>query len=191
MNDDIEVITPDWIECMLQLCQREGVGIVGAKLHYENESLQHVGVAFWNGLPDHIHRAFPKAYPGHFFSAVANRNYLAVTGAVLMTKRGLFEAVNGFDEQFAINYNDIDYCLKIFNKGFRVVFAAVARLFHYESVSREGVVAPEEILLFQQKWMDFVSYDPYYNSIFENHPPVFDLRHDYLNLSVSDPAKVI
>lgn len=189
MNDDIEVITPDWMECMLQLCQREGVGVVGAKLQYENESLQHVGVAFWNGLPDHIHRAFPGAYPGHFFSAVANRNYLAVTGAVLMTKRKLFEVVGGFDEQFTINYNDIDYCLKVFKEGFRTVFAAGARLFHYESVSREAVVAPEEIALFQQKWMDFVSYDPYCSIFFDNHPPVFALRNEWLTLPISNPAK--
>jgi len=188
LNDDIEIITPDWMECMLQLCQRKSVGIVGAKLHYENESLQHVGVAFWNGLPDHIHRAFPGTYPGHSFSAVANRNYLAVTGAVLMTKRELFEAVEGFDEQFAINYNDIDYCLKVFNKGFRIVFAAGARLFHYESLSREAVVAQEEIVLFQQKWKDFVSYDPYYSMFFDNHPPVFALRNNWLTLSISDPA---
>ena len=179
MNDDIEVITPDWMECMLQLCQRKGVGVVGAKLHYENESLQHVGVAFWNGLPDHIHRAFPGTHPGHFFSSVANRNYLAVTGAVLMTKHELFETVGGFDEQFPINYNDIDYCLKMFSKGFRIVFAAGARLFHYESVSREAVVAHDEIQLFQQKWMDTVSYDPYYGSVFDNHPPVFELRHEW------------
>lgn len=188
MNDDIEVITPDWMECMLQLCQRKGVGVVGAKLHYENESLQHVGIAFWDGLPDHIYRAFPGIHPGHFFSTVANRNYLAVTGAVLMTKRELFEKVGGFDEQFAINYNDIDYCLKAFREGLRVVFAAGARLFHYESVSRKAVVAAEEIALFQQKWVDVVSYDPYYSAFFENHPPVFALRHEWTHLSIPDPT---
>ena len=189
MNDDIEVIAPDWLECMLQLCQRKGVGIVGAKLHFENEALQHVGVAFWNGLPDHIHREFPGTDPGHFFSAVANRNYLAVTGAVLLTKRELFEKVDGFDEQFAINYNDIDYCLRVFREGFRIVYAAGARLFHYESVSRERVVAPEEISLFQQKWLDTVSHDPYYSTFFDNHPPVFALRHEWPSPSTLDPIK--
>jgi O-antigen biosynthesis protein len=188
MNDDIEVIAPDWMECMLQLCQRKGVGVVGAKLHYENESLQHVGVAFWNGLPDHIHRAFPKEYPGYYFSAVANRNYLAVTGAVLMTKRELFEEVNEFDERFAINYNDIDYCLKIFKLGFRIVFAAGARLYHYESVSREATVASSEINLFQEKWMNFISYDPYYGNFFDNHPPNFELRQSWKRAPIFNPA---
>ncbi|MDD2685722.1 MAG: glycosyltransferase [Gallionella sp.] len=189
MNDDIEVITPDWMECMLQLCQRKGVGAVGAKLHYENESLQHVGIAFWNGLPDHIHRAYPGNYPGHLFSAVANRNYLAVTGAVLMTKQELFKSVGGFDERFAINYNDIDYCLKVFKEGFRIVFAAGAQLCHYESVSREAVVAQDEINLFQQKWKDVLTNDPYYSVYFDNHPPVFALRHDWTAVPSFDPLK--
>ena len=189
MNDDIEVITPDWMECMLQLCQRNGVGIVGAKLHYENESLQHAGVAFWNGLPDHIHRAYPRDYPGYFFSASANRNYLAVTGAVLMTKREIFQSVGGFDERFAINYNDIDYCLKVFNEGFRIVLAAGAQLYHYESQSREAVVAEEEINLFQQKWSGVTSYDPYYSIYFENHPPAFILRDDWAGIASIDPLK--
>ena len=189
MNDDIEVITLDWMECMLQLCQRKGVGIVGAKLHYENESLQHVGVAFWNGLPDHIHRAYQGNYPGHLFSAVANRNYLAVTGAVLMTKQKIFKSVGGFDECFAINYNDIDYCLKVFKEGYRVVFTAGAQLCHYESVSREAAVTQEEINLFQQKWKDVVTNDPYYSVYFDNHPPVFALRHEWTAFPVFDPLK--
>ncbi len=189
MNDDIEIIAQDWMECMLQLCQREGVGAVGAKLLYENNTLQHTGVAFWDGLPDHIYRAYPGQYPGHFFSTVANRNYLAVTGAVLMTKRTLFNTVDGFDEQFAINYNDIDYCLKVFRKGFRIVYAAGAELFHYESVSREAVVAAEEIELFQQKWKDTVSYDPYYSDFFDNHPPVFSLCQKWESFSILDPVK--
>lgn len=189
MNDDIEVISRDWMECMLQLCQRKGVGVVGAKLHFEDESLQHVGVTFWEQLPDHIHRGFHKMDPGYFFSAVANRNYLAVTGAVLMTKRELFEAVGGFDEQFAVNYNDIDYCLKAFSSGYRIVYAAGAKLFHYESVSRERVVAAEEITLFQQKWKDTVSYDPYYSVFFGDHPPVYALRHEWSRLSLLDPEK--
>ena len=100
----------------------------------------------------------------------------------------LFFAVDGFDEQFPINYNDIDYCLKLFREGFRTVYAASARLFHYESVSREAVVAPEEIALFQQKWMDVVSYDPYYSNFFDNHPPVFTLRHEWSPSATLDPV---
>jgi GT2 family glycosyltransferase len=179
MNDDIEVIKPDWMECMLQLCQRDGVGVVGAKLHFANGSLQHVGVTFWDGLPDHIYSGLPAKDPGYFFSSVANRNYLAVTGAVSMTKSELFKKVGGFDDRFAVNYNDIDFCLKVIKEGFRVVFASGAELYHYESVSRERTVASDEIALFQKKWKDFVSYDPYYSRYFDNHPPMFVLRHDW------------
>ena len=183
MNDDIKVISDDWLECMLQLCQRDGVGIVGAKLYYENKTLQHVGVAFWNGMPDHIHRGFPTSSPGYFFSSVANRNYLAVTGAVLLTKRVLFEKVNGFEEEFPINYNDIDYCLKVFEKGFRVVYAAGAKLFHYESVTRGVGVTEFEINKFRSKLGNFVKNDPYYSSYFNDHPPNFELRSNWINNS--------
>ncbi|MHB8778411.1 MAG: glycosyltransferase [Anaerolineales bacterium] len=191
MNDDIEAIANDWMECMLQLAQRPGIGVVGAKLYFESDKLQHVGVAFWNGLPDHICREIHGSDPGHFFSSCANRNYLAVTGAVLMTKRSVFEEIGGFDERLAINYNDIDYCLKVIQSGRRVVFAAGAELYHYESVSRARTVAADEIKLFQNRWRDLVSSDPYYSPFFENHPPNFILRNDWSSVTIVDPMKSI
>lgn len=179
MNDDIEVITPDWLECMLQLAQRPDVGVVGAKLLFENGTLQHAGVAFWQGLPDHIRREFPGDDPGYFFSSTANRNYLAVTGAAMLTKRSLFEKVGGFDERFAINYNDIDYCLKVFQGGQRIVFAAGAQLYHFESISRARTVAQTEIDLFLHKWKTLTTRDPYYSPLFEDHPPDYTLRASF------------
>ena len=176
LNDDIEVIAPDWLECMLQLIQRAGVGVVGAKLFYENGNIQHAGVTFWQGLPDHLRKGFDQADPGHFFSSVANRNYLAVTGAALLTKHDDFDAVGGFDEKFAVNYNDIDYCLKIGNLGKRTVYAAGAELFHFESTSRKPTVAQNEIDLFQRKWKNRTAVDPYYSPYFNNHPPNFQLK---------------
>lgn len=106
-----------------------------------------------------------------------------------MTKQEIFKSVGGFDERFAINYNDIDYCLKVFKEGFRIVFAAGAQLCHYESLSREAVVGQDEINLFQQKWKDVVTYDPYYSVYFDNHPPVFALRHDWTTVPSFDPLK--
>ncbi|MHB1145443.1 MAG: glycosyltransferase [Thiobacillus sp.] len=179
MNDDIEVITPDWLECMLQLAQRPSVGAVGAKLLFENGTLQHAGVTFWQGLPDHIRREFPGNDPGYFFSSTANRNYLAVTGAVMLTRRSVFQEVGGFDERFAINYNDIDYCLKVFQTGRRIVFAAGAQLHHFESISRARTVAEQEIDLFLQKWKDLTAHDPYYSPLFEDHPPSYALRTNF------------
>lgn len=187
LNDDVEAISSDWLECMLQLAQRPEVGVVGAKLYFENGTIQHAGVAFCEGLPDHVRREAPGADPGYFFSSCANRNYMAVTGAVLMSPRKVFEGVGGFDERFAINYNDVDYCLKVFATGLRVVFAAGAELFHFESISRERTVSPHEIALFRHKWNELVAHDPYYSSNFESRPPDFRLRTDWTSMAQHDP----
>jgi GT2 family glycosyltransferase len=191
MNDDIEAIAHDWMACMLQLAQRPDIGVVGAKLYFENDKLQHVGIAFWNGLPDHIGREMPGTDAGYFYSSCANRNYLAVTGAVMMSRRSVFEEVGGFDERLAINYNDIDYCLKVYHSGRRVVFAAGAELYHYESLSRERTVAEDEIKLFQDRWRDLVAKDPYFGPYFDNHPPNYLLRNDWLSVITVDPLKSI
>ena len=177
LNDDIEVINRDWLRNMLHLVQREGVGVVGAKLFFEDGTLQHVGVAFDDdGLPDHILRGHPGRDLGYFFSAVGTRNYLAVTGACLMTPRNLFRKLGGFSETFAVNYNDIDYCLKAYEAGYRIVFTPHARLYHFESKTRERVVAQAEIDLFRQRWAKVTCSDPYYSRLFQSKPPNFALR---------------
>ena len=176
LNDDIEVISPNWIEAMLSVAQKPGVGAVGAKLHFADGTLQHVGVTFWEGLPDHILRGAPADDPGYFFSSVAMRNYLAVTGACLLVSRDLYQAVGGFDEDFAINYNDIDFCLKIIDQGLRNVFTPHARLYHYESMNRERSVDDSEIELFLARWKAKLAVDPYYSSYLDPHPPNFLLK---------------
>ena len=108
LNDDTEVISEDWLENMLQLVQRKEVGAVGAKLIYENNTIQHGGVTFSNGLPDHIFKGKYKDDPGYFFNLVTNRNYLAVTGAAMITKKSDFDLVKGFEEKFKINWFRID-----------------------------------------------------------------------------------
>lgn len=175
LNDDIEVIGPDWIEAMLSLAQRTGIGAVGAKLYFEDGTLQHVGVAFCNGLPDHIRRGFPGDDPGYFFSTEGQRNYLAVTGACILLKRSIFQEVGGFEETFAINYNDIDLCLKIWQKGYRNVYTSQAKLYHFESRNRKREVATHEQDLFLQRWADKISVDPYYSHYFSSSPPNFEL----------------
>ena len=174
MNDDIEIINEEWMENLIQICQRRNIGAVGAKLIYENETLQHVGVSFHkSGLPDHIRRGYDRNEPGHFFSSTANRNYLAVSGAVLITKKNDFLEVNGFEENFPINYNDIDYCLKLQKINKRVVFCASAKLYHFESTSREAYVDKKEIELFLHKWRDVTLDDPFYNVNLHKDPPDF------------------
>jgi len=175
LNDDIEVIAPDWIEAMLSLAQRPGVGAVGAKLLFEDGTLQHVGVTFCNGLPDHIRRGYPGNEAGYFFSSDGQRNYLAVTGACVLLAGEIFQEVGGFDETFAINYNDIDLCLKVWQKGYRNVYTGQAMLYHFESRNRKREVAFREADLFLQRWAKTLGYDPYYSQYFRAAPPNFEL----------------
>lgn len=175
LNDDIEVIAPDWIEAMLSLAQRVGVGAVGAKLFFEDGTLQHAGVTFCNGLPDHIRRGYPEDDPGYFFSTEGQRNYLAVTGACVLLRQSLFQEVGGFEEAFAVNYNDIDLCLKIWQKGYRNVYTGQAKLYHFESRNRKREVATHEQDLFLQRWGSRFNEDPYYSHYFSASPPNFEL----------------
>ena len=177
LNDDTEVISPDWIEAMLHFAQRSEIGAVGAKLYFEENTLQHVGVSFIeNGMPDHVCSGFAGRSPGYFFSSVGNRNYLAVTGACFLTPRKVFEAIGGFNDKFAVNYNDIDYCLRVYEAGYRIVFTPHAELYHYESKCRERFVAPEEIDLFRELWQWKTLRDPYYNINLASSPPNFEIK---------------
>ncbi|MEE7455594.1 glycosyl transferase [Methylorubrum populi] len=175
LNDDISVITPDWIEAMLGLAQNPGVGAVGPKLLFEDGSLQHAGVVFGEGLPDHVRRGYPGDDPGDHGSSLTNRNYLAVTGACVMVRRVEFEAIDGFDEGYAINYNDIDLCLRLGERGLRTVYCAEARLHHYESRNRVPTVDPAEQARFRKRWGARLARDPYYGDAFGIRPPAFEL----------------
>jgi GT2 family glycosyltransferase len=175
LNDDIEVITPDWIEAMLALLAIPGVGVVGPKLVFEDGSLQHVGVVFGEGFPNHVRRGFPGDDAGDHGSSLANRNYLAVTGACMMVRRADFEAVQGFDETYPVNYNDIDLCLRLRERSLRVVYCAEGRLHHYESRNRIPVVDPSEQARFRRRWGAQVARDPYYPAVFGVRPPAFRL----------------
>jgi len=165
LNDDVKVITPDWIEQMFRYSQQPDIGAVGAKLLFPTGRIQHAGVLLLNGNPGHPYYDHPKEELGYFLSAAVTRNYLAVTGACLMTKRLLFEQVGGFSEEFSLNYNDVDFCLKLHQRGYRMVYVPDAMLYHYESLSRgnAGRVAPEELDRFKEKWYKCYAVDPYYN----------------------------
>jgi GT2 family glycosyltransferase len=177
LNDDTEVISHDWLEGLLGLAQWEAIGVVGAKLLFEDGTIQHAGVAFTDdGLPDHVFRSYPGNLPGHFYNVCGNRNYLAVTGACLLTKKDVFHKVSGFNEDFAINYNDIDYCLKVHDAGFRIVYTPHAVLYHYESRSRERTVSQQEIDLFLDLWFKKTKRDPYYHPHLDCRPPNFKIN---------------
>src|SRR5262245_13321651 len=133
LNNDMEVITRDWLERLLEHALRPEVGAVGAKLLYADGTVQHAGVIV--GMNDqtsgHYFKGFPGDAPGYLNRLVTVQNLSAVTGACLMMRRTVFEQVGGFDEQFAVNFNDIDLCLKVRTAGYQVIWTPHARLFHY------------------------------------------------------------
>ncbi len=163
LNDDVEVITPDWLERMLEFSQQAAVGAVGAKLFFPSGRIQHAGVAVLDGRPLHPFYAHTGEHPGYFNNLLVPRNCCAVTGACLMTCAEVFRAAGGFDEAMPLNYNDVDYCLRLIAGGKRVVCTPYARLYHHELGTRRAGVEPEETAALQQRWGMAWANDPYYN----------------------------
>ncbi len=170
LNNDIEIITPDWIEQMLMYCQREDVGIVGAKLYYPDDTIQHAGVIVGIGqVAGHSHKHFAKEDMGYFVRLNVVQNLSAVTAACLMVKKDVFWAVGGLDDGYAVAFNDVDFCLQVREIGKLVVFNPQVEAYHYESKSRGHEDSPEkiarfksEIERFENKW-GLYRRDPYYN----------------------------
>ena len=172
LNNDTEVITPNWIEEMLMYSQRKDVGIVSAKLYYPDYRIQHAGsVLGLNAIVDLIFYNYKKEDQGYLNRLITTQNYNAVIGACLMIEKKLFLNVNGFNEEFVIAFNDSDLCLKVREKGLLVVWTPFCELFHYEGTSRGCNDTPEkkeieynERALFNSKWNKYwVNGDPYYN----------------------------
>lgn len=169
LNDDIEVQTPDWLERMVMYSEREEIGAVGGRLLWGDGRLQHVGISFDGGLPGHQYRGFDGGYRGYMNAVLIARNCLAVTGACLMTRRSVFEEVGGLSMSFPVNFNDVDYCLKVVKSGLRVVYDPDLVMDHFESSSREAEVEEWEVLRLEDRWSQFAAVDPYGNP---------HLRHD-------------
>jgi glycosyltransferase involved in cell wall biosynthesis len=178
LNDDTEVITVDWLESMLEFAQQAEIGAVGAKLLFPDGRIQHAGVMVLEGNAGHAYHGFDGDHPGYFCSNVVNRNYLGVTAACLMMRRELFLQLGGMDEQFPLNYNDVDLCLKIHQAGYRNVVTPYVQLIHYESVSRPQGLNPKEWENLNNKWGDYfkeLKYDPYYNPNLSYRAVTFEL----------------
>lgn len=157
---------------MLGICQREDVGAVGAKLYYPDDTVQHAGVVIGlGGVAGHIFCGFAREEYGYFARLVSVQDYSAVTAACMMTKRKLFQNLEGFDEGFQVAFNDVDYCMKVRQAEKLVVFTPYAELYHYESKSRgrEETEAQKkrfagEVQRFEEKWPDILEKgDPFYN----------------------------
>lgn len=173
MNNDIEVLNPDWLEALLEHSQRREVAAVGAKLYYPDDKIQHAGVIIGiGGFAGHGHRHFPRESPGYFNRLFCTQNVSAVTAALLMVKRACYEEVGGLDEEhLGVALNDVDFCLKLRAKGYLNIFTPYAEALHHESVSRGYEDTPEkkarfrqEVGFFKEKWKDVLAAgDPYYN----------------------------
>jgi glycosyltransferase involved in cell wall biosynthesis len=135
LNNDTKIITPDWIEAMVEQAQRASIGVVGAKLLFPDETVQHAGIIFDKiSMPKHVFAGESKYLCNLPLNSI--NNYPAITGACQMIKRSLFEFLHGYDEDFAIEFNDIDFCLKAIKQGYYNVYLPHVELYHYESVSR-------------------------------------------------------
>jgi GT2 family glycosyltransferase len=164
-NDDIEMITPNWIEGLLEFAQDPSIGAVGCKLMFPDGRLQHVGVVTGvNGVAAHLFHQAPGFSGGWNGGSMMVRNYSVVTGAVMMTTRAAWDRVKGFDEQLRIDFNDVDYCLKLRQAGYRIVYTPHVEAFHHESGSFGARQQnPDDIANMQRKWGDALTRDPYYN----------------------------
>lgn len=173
MNNDIEVITPTWLDEMTALALRPGVGAVGAKLWYPDHHLQHGGVIIGlGGVAGHAHHRMKRGELGYFGRAAITQGFSAVTAACLVTTKAAYEKVGGLNEtDLTVAFNDVDFCLKLLEAGFRNVWTPFAELYHHESVSRGQDDTPEKQARFtketeymRQRWSRWISNDPCYNT---------------------------
>jgi GT2 family glycosyltransferase len=172
VNNDVEVISPGWLTDMVGHVCRQDVGCVGAKLYYSDGTIQHGGVIIGiGGVAGHSHKYAPANDHGYFRRLLLTQAVSAVTGACLLVRREVYREVNGLDEQnLAIAFNDVDFCLKVRQAGYRSIWTPYAELYHHESVSRGSEDTPEKAARFQaeaefmkKKWGEQLSRDPFYS----------------------------
>lgn len=172
LNNDTEVTDGHWLENMMAMAQRPSVGCVGVKLLYPNDTIQHAGVIIGlGGAAGHAFTHIPKDAPGYFNYIQSINNYSAVTAACLMVRRSVFEQVGGFDEDFSVEYNDVDFCLRVREAGYHNVYLPHVVLYHHESLTRghphltgESYARHlKEIGLFKKRWQIYIDDDPCYS----------------------------
>jgi GT2 family glycosyltransferase len=171
LNNDTEVISPDWLEEMVSLATRDGIGAVGAMLYYPDDTIQHAGVVLGlGGIASHAHRGLRRGAPGSYGRAALTQAVSAVTAACMVLRKASFDAVGGFDESLAVAYNDVDLCLRLGAHGLRNVWTPFAELYHFESVSRgddtQGESRPRflaESQAMRDRWKGLLNADPFYN----------------------------
>ena len=172
LNNDTEIINEDCLEELLGYCMRGDVGAVGARMYYEDDTIQHAGVVIgFGGIAGHCFVLQPRGTTGYCHRIICAQDYSAVTAACMMVKKSAFDQVGGLTEELAVAFNDIDFCMKLRAAGYLIVYNPYAELYHYESKSRGLEDTPEkvarfnkEIATFEKRWPDIMrDGDPYYN----------------------------
>ena len=171
LNNDIEVITPGWLREMAGWALQPRIGCVGAKLYYPNDTIQHAGVILGiGGVAGHSHKTFPRDHPGYFSRLMLAHDISAVTGACLLVRREVWDEVGGLNEALTVAFNDVDFCLRVREAGWRNVFTPFAEMYHHESPSRGQEDSLEKVARFQceiqsmmDKWGSALLVDPFYS----------------------------
>ena len=187
LNNDIEIISRNWIEEMLSVCTRKDAGIVGAKLYYPDDTIQHAGIVaaiggHARGVASNMLVGLDRyGDGGYMHKASVMQDYSAVTAACMMIKTSVYDRIGGFEERLTVAFNDVDLCLKARKAGYLVVYDPYVEAYHYESKSRGQEDSEEKVRRFQDeieymrsKWNDIMRYgDPYYN------PNLSRIKNDY------------
>jgi GT2 family glycosyltransferase len=172
LNNDTEVIHADWMSAMVEQSQRKTIGAVGCKLLYPNDTIQHAGVLIGlGGAAGHAFTHIHRDAPGYFNYIQSTNNYSAVTAACLMVRKEAYLSVQGFDEDFVVEYNDVDFCLKLMDSGLSNVYLPHVELYHYESLTRGHPHMTKEsyerhikeLNLFKERWQKYIDDDPCYS----------------------------
>ncbi len=188
LNNDTEVISPEWMEELLGYCMRPDAGAVGARLYYEDNTIQHAGVVLgFGGIAGHCFVQQPRESTGYCHRIICAQDYSAVTAACMMVKKEAFDAVGGLTEELAVAFNDVDFCLKLRRAGYRVIYNPYAELYHYESKSRGLEDTPEkrerfrnEIRTMEKRWPGvFTDPDPCYNPNLSLYSQDFSLKRKF------------
>ncbi|MFM0414756.1 glycosyltransferase [Paraburkholderia aromaticivorans] len=191
LNNDIEVISPDWLNELVGLAAQPGNGAVGAALWYPNNTLQHGGVIIGlGGVAGHMHHLMKRGHFGYFGRAVATQNLSAVTAACLVIRKSIYDEVGGLDEGLAVAFNDVDFCLRVREAGYRNVWTPYAELYHHESATRGSDMDPDkydrflkEVRWMESRWAGKLDHDPAYN-------PNLSLSTQVLPFTLADPPRL-
>lgn len=172
LNNDVEVITPDWLEELTANCQRRDVGIAGARLYYPDDTIQHAGIVIGiGGVAGALFVGMPRMFTGYLHKAAIQQDLSAVTAACMMVKRSVYEELGGLEEELKVAFNDVDFCLRAREKGYLVVYDPNVELYHFESKSRGTEDSKEKVRRFQSEieymrshWLELLKKgDPMYN----------------------------